>query len=185
MTGAGISLAEMGDMGCSANCALHNSTDSAISYVTGLRTVTMTESASNSGVFESWATNGTSQLVTVDEVGGDKKVVFTYGGNSADMIITYNDASISMDAGPGDWQAGISATITVTDPDSNKYPTVAETLAIGDETYAIPTIKIGNPFTLKYGSNGTNSQLNSGDSNHNNGVQVGFDTGHPALTLNI
>ena len=33
-------------------------------------------------VFESWAGNGTSQIVTVDEVGGDKKVVFTYGGNS-------------------------------------------------------------------------------------------------------
>ena len=83
----------------------------------------MTESDVNSGVFESWATNGTSQLVTVDEVGGDKKVVFTYGGDSVDMIITYNAASLSFDAGAGDWIAGETAYVTVNDPDANKYPT--------------------------------------------------------------
>jgi hypothetical protein len=49
----------------------------------------MIENDVNSGVFESWSGNGTSQLVTVDEVGGDKRVVFTYGGDSVDMIITY------------------------------------------------------------------------------------------------
>ena len=61
----------------------------------GLQDVIMTENDVNSGVFESWSGNGTSQLVTVDEVAGDKVVVFTYGGNSADMIITYNDADLN------------------------------------------------------------------------------------------
>ena len=100
-----ISLAERGDMGCSDNCQLSNATaingivvgSSGLNGVAhdGYRDVLMTETGSNTATFESWATNGTSQLVTVDEVGGDKKVVFTYGGNAVDMVITYNDASLS------------------------------------------------------------------------------------------
>jgi hypothetical protein len=66
-----ISLSEMGDMGCSGNCRLANSTASANGIVDGGQDVIMTETGSNTGVFESWATNGTSQIVTVDEVGGD------------------------------------------------------------------------------------------------------------------
>jgi hypothetical protein len=64
-----ISLAEMGDMGCSGNCRLANSTGSAAAIVDGLRDVVMVENDVNSAIFESWAGNGTSQLVTVDEVG--------------------------------------------------------------------------------------------------------------------
>jgi hypothetical protein len=35
------------------------------------------------------------------------------------MIITYNDATISMDAG-GDWSPGQAATVSVNDPDQNR-----------------------------------------------------------------
>ena len=122
----------------------------------GLRDVLMTENDINSGVFESWAGNGTSQLVTVDEVGGDKKVVFTYGGNSVDMVITYNNAELSMDAGSGDWIAGETAYVTVNDPDMNKYPESSETLSIGDEDAIIPTIVMGTPLTLA-NSDGNNN----------------------------
>jgi hypothetical protein len=131
----------------------------------------MTENANNSAVFESWATNGTSQLVTVDEVGGDKKVVFTYGGDSVDMVITYNDAELSFDAGAGDWIAGETAYVTVNDPDANKYPGVTETLDISDPLAVIPTIKMGSPLTLA-NSDGNNN-LKSGAANANAGVQVG------------
>jgi len=71
-----ISISELGDMGCTDNCRLNNSTGSAASFVDGLRDVIMTENDVNSATFESWAVNGTSQLVTVDEVGGDKKSCF-------------------------------------------------------------------------------------------------------------
>ena len=104
----------------------------------------MTENGVNSAVFESWSGNGTSQLVTVDEVGGDKRVVFTYGGDSVDMIITYNDAELSMDAGAGDWVTGEVAYVTVNDPDQNKFPTVTETLSVGDED----AIEAGNATRL-------------------------------------
>jgi len=169
-----ISLAEMGDMGCSANCRLANSTGSANTIIDGGTTVIMTETGDNTGIFESWAVNGTSQIVTVDEVGGDKSVIFTYGGNSADIIITYNNADITMDAGDGDWIAGETAYVTVTDADMNKMPGSAETLSIGDEDAIIPTIKMGSPLTLVTADG--NSNLDSGDANANAGVQVGPNT---------
>ncbi|MAE68432.1 hypothetical protein CL635_01315, partial [bacterium] len=178
-----ISLAEMGDMSCGSNCRLANSTGSANTIITGGDTVIMTESGPNTAFFESWSTNGTSQIVTVDEIGGDKKVVFTYGGNSADMIITYNNADLTFDAGDGDWVAGETAYVTVNDPDANKYPSVAETLSISDETVVIPTIKMGSPLTLA-NSDG-NVKLTAGTANANAGVQVGTGTGTPSYTLQV
>jgi hypothetical protein len=156
-----ISLSEMGDMACGANCRLANSTASANTIISGGQGVIMTETGDNTAVFESWAVNGTSQVVTLDQVGGDKSVIFTYGGNSADIIITYNEASISMDAGDGAWVAGETAYVTVTDPDANKMPGSAETLSIGDPDAVIPTIKVGTPLTLKEADG--NSNLDSGD----------------------
>ena len=181
-----ISLSELGDMGFSGNGKLGNSTtvkgvvggnsigNHAVCYSEDM-CVRMTETDSNSGVFESWASNGTSQLVTVDEVGGDKKVVFTYGGNSVDMVITYNNAEMTLDAGAGDWIAGETAYVTVTDPDMNKFPTVAETLSVGDEDAVIPTIKMGTPLTLA-NSDG-NDNLKAGSAFANTGVRVGTGLG--------
>ncbi|MBU12870.1 MAG: hypothetical protein CMH71_00565, partial [Nitrosopumilales archaeon] len=183
VNGGGLSLSEQGDMGCSANCLLTNATDSANGIVDGLRDVMMTESGANTGVFESWAVNGTSQIVTADQVGGDKKVVFAYGGNSADMIITYNDASLSMDAGAGDWVAGETAYVTVNDPDANKYPSSSETLSISDPAAVIPTIKMGSPLTLA--TSDGNNNLENGDANHNSGVQVGTGMGTGSYTLQV
>jgi hypothetical protein len=177
-----ITLAEMGDMGCSENCRLANSTASAATVITGGQNVIMTESGDNTATFESWAVNGTSQIVTVDEIAGDSGVVFTYGGNSADIIITYNDAELSFDAGSGDWIAGEVASVIVNDPDMNKYPGDSETLEIGDEDAIIPTIKVGSPLTLVTADG--NSQLDSGDTNHNEGVQVGTST-LAYYTLNV
>ena len=92
-------------------------------------------------------------LTTTAEAAADTKIVFSYGGNSVDMIITYNDADISFDAG-GDWSPGQSATITINDPDQNKNPASAETLSVGDETVVIPTIKMGTGgLTLAEGVN--------------------------------
>ena len=69
------------------------------------------------------------------------------------MIITYNDAEITFDAG-GDWSPGQAATVTVNDPDQNKNPASAETLSVGDETATIPTIKMGTGgLTLAEGVN--------------------------------
>jgi len=151
-----MSAAELADFGCEDNCRL---TADATAVITGKDDVVMTESAINSAVFESFDINGVSEVTTIDEAGGDKKTVFGYGGDSVDMIITYNDATITMEHdGSGDWLAGQAATVRVVDPDLNKNPLDAEELEIGNSTHVIPTIKVGTPLTL---AGGTNACLNT------------------------
>ena len=84
----------------------------------------MTETGANTGVFESFDVNGAAEFETSAEAAADTKVVFSYGGNSVDMIITYNDADISFDAG-GDWSPGQAATITINDPDHEQKPNLS------------------------------------------------------------
>ena len=120
-TNAAMDATELGDHGCNDNCAL--SSDDETYLTTGLNTVSqviMTETGANTGVFESFDVNGNGQFQTLGEgpqsAGSvaDKKTVFSYGGNSVDMIITYSDATISFDAG-GDWAPGQTATVSVND----------------------------------------------------------------------
>jgi len=146
----------------------------------------MTESGANTGVFESWDANGSASFTTKPEAAADGQVIFSYGGNSVDMIITYQDAQLTMDAG-GDWAPGQTATITLVDSDANKNPTSAETLNAYDETVKIPTIKMGSPLTL---ATGTNDALEKGDANDNDdatntGVNVGSTDGGMVHTLAI
>ena len=178
-----ISLAEMGDMGFAGNGLLKNSTGSGNAIVTGLSSVIMVENDNNSATFESWATNGSSQLVTIDEAVGDKQIIFTYGGDSVDMVITYHDASLVLDAGSGDWSSGSTASVTLTDADANRDPSSAETLSIGDETVQIPTIIVGSPLTLA-NSDGNNNLAASASSN-TAGVVVGTGTGSGLFTLTV
>ena len=147
--------AELGEFGCVNNCQLTSDSEAQLASGggNGVSAVVMTESGANTGVFESFDINGAAEFETKAEASADTKIVFSYGGNSVDMIITYNDAAISLDAG-GDWSPGQSATISVNDPDQNRNPTSAETLAVGDETAVIPTIKMGDGgLTLAEGTN--------------------------------
>ena len=72
--------------------------------------------------------------------------------------------------------AGETAYVTVNDPDMNKYPTVSETLSIGDEDAIIPTIKMGSPLTLA-NSDGNNNLERQVQQTADAGVKVGTDTG--------
>jgi len=144
--------------GCVSNCDLttsdldgDGSNDSDV--LTGFRSVNMTESSANSAHFESWDATGASGLDVAEGAGGDNAIQFNYGGNSVMMIITYNDASMTLEteSGDGTWAPGETATMTIVDPDLNKNPASAETLSIGDETAKVPTIKIGSPFTITDG----------------------------------
>ena len=176
-----LDATELGQMGCVDNCRLSSDAEGVLA--TGANTVdlvTMTETGSNTGVFESFDTNGDAQFETTSEAAADTKIVFSYGGNSVDMIITYNDAVISLDAG-GDWSPGQTATVSVNDPDQNRNPTSAETLSVGDETATIPTIKMGNGgLTLAEGVNLSNGIQSSCTSKVCTGVNVGDDDGGAA-----
>ena len=174
---------ELGQMGCVQNCALYSNVETTLSNGTnGVNSVLMTESGANTGVFESFDINGNAQFETESDASADKQTIFYYGGNSVDMIITYNDATITMDAG-GDWSPGQTATISINDPDANRNPTSAETLNAYDESVVIPTIVMGTGGLTLAG--GANANLEKGDANTNDGVQVGHDAGSELYTLNI
>jgi hypothetical protein len=180
----------LGQMGCVSNCQLTSDGEAVLG--TGANTVdlvTMTETGANTGVFESFDSNGAGQFETIAEAAADTKIVFSYGGNSVDMIITYNDATITFDAG-GDWAPGTAATVSVNDPDQNRNPTSAETLSVGDETAVIPTIKMGTGgLTLAEGTNLKNESATLTASCTTfvcTGVVVGDDdSGAAAYTLTV
>ncbi|NWK05012.1 hypothetical protein HX833_02805 [Marine Group I thaumarchaeote] len=165
------SAAQMGDLGFESNGLLSANIETVLATgANNVDTVIMTESGANTGVFESFDINGNGQFQTTVGAAADTQVIFGYGGNSVDMIITYNDATISMDAG-GDWAPGQTATISVNDPDANRNPTSAETLNAYDETVVIPTIVMGTGgLTL---ATGANPSLEKGDTNATTGVVVG------------
>ena len=182
-----MSLAEQAAMGCEDNCRLTvDDASTAPGQIKGYDDVLMTESGANTGVFESWDANGESEIYTVEDAAVDKRHVFKYAGNSADIVIVYNNAGISLEnPNAGDWQPVTPATITVTDPDLNKNPGSAETLSIGNSSSVIPTIKVGSPLTLATGNNPSltkatqqtcGGQTDCGQSTLS-GVHVGFGAG--------
>jgi len=94
-----------------------------------------------------------------------------------------------MDAGGGDWAPGVTATISVNDPEANRNPTSAETLNAYDETVTMPVIVMGTGgLTLAEGTNpklsistdGTNTNVAAASST---GVNVGSDAGGEVYTL--
>jgi hypothetical protein len=177
-----LSAAELGEMGCVSNCALSSDVETVLGTgANSVSAVLMTESGANTGVFESFDINGAGQFETIAGATADTQVIFSYGGNSVDMIITYNDASISMDAG-GDWAPGQTATISVNDPDANRNPTSAETLNAYDETVVIPTIVMGTGGLTLAGGN--NPNLEKADTNSTAGVVVGTSD-HATYLLNV
>jgi len=177
-----LDAVELGQLGCVSNCALSSDGEAQLaSGTTGsttdgtVSTVQMTETGANTGVFESFNTNGNAEFETKVGASADAITVFSYGGNSVDMIITYNDASITMGEAGQSWSPATAVTISVNDPDANRDPTTQETLSIGDETVVIPTIKVGSPLTLA--ASGDNKQLAKGAVDHVNGVTVGCGSG--------
>ena len=54
------------------------------------------ETGANTGVFESFDATGAAEFLTITDCAADSITIFSYGGNSVDMICTYNDATISM-----------------------------------------------------------------------------------------
>jgi hypothetical protein len=187
-----MSPAELAEMQCVENCRLSSDGEAVLiaNSVSGaaasLDVIVMTETAANTGVFESFDGAGEAQFETIAEATADTNTVFSYGGNSVDMIITYNDAEISMDNGGGTWIPGQTATISVNDPDANRNPGSAETLSVGDETVIIPTIKMGTPLTL---ANGNNDNLSTGTggttSAQTDGVWIGDGTGGTVYGLDV
>ena len=109
-TNTAMSAADLGDHACGENCAL--SSDSETQFASGttgtttdgtVSTVQMTETGANTGVFESFGGAGNAEFEIKTNPTINDKTIFSYAGNTVDLIITYHDASISLDNGGGAW----------------------------------------------------------------------------------
>jgi len=170
-TNTAMTAAQLGAMQCEDNCRLSvDNTAVLVGDPNGFNNVSMIESSENSGLFESFNLNGESQIEITAQAVGDKKVVFTYGDESRDMVVTYNDATIDLTQDSGDWIATEVASFTLNDPDANQNPLDTDELNIADETDAVPTIKMGSPKTLTTGSN---PNLQKGDADNTSGLILG------------
>ena len=174
-----VGATDISDFGCGDNCTLSTSVDPS-GFLSGYANITMRETGANTGVFD------LTGLSTLKGVAADQAITFSYGGNSETIILTYNTASASLDAGDA-WLPAEAATYTVTDQDMNRDPTSAESLSIGDPNSAIPTIIIGSPMTLYdfgtmkagcgttcVGTSATAGQITLGTGTTSNGASDGY-----------
>ena len=190
-TNTALIAQELGQLDCVNNCRLSSDTQTGlVAGSAALTLVTMTESGASTDVFESFDINGVASFKTIDQAIKNGQVIFSYGGNTVDQIITYTDATISMDAG-GDWSPGSTATISVHDSEANRNPTSAETLNAYDESVTLPTIVMGSGgLTLATGTNPALS-VSTGGTNANvaavvsTGVNIGTGTGGEVYTLTV
>ena len=67
--------------------------------------------------------------------------------NTETAGIGYSTTTIAIDDG-GDWMSGQAATVTLTDSDANTNSLTENDLEVTNADQIIPTIKIGDPFTL-------------------------------------
>ena len=183
---------ELGQHDCVDNCRVSSNVITGLG--TGLYATTaaiFTETGASTDVFESFDATGAGSWKTIEGASADGQVIYSYGGNSVDQIITYTDATISMDNGGGDWAPGTAATITVVDAEANRNPTSAETLNAYDETVTLPTIVMGTGgLTLAEGKNpalsvstgGTNVNVDAASST---GVNIGSGDGGMVYNLTV
>jgi len=173
-----IPTAVMGDVGCGDNCVLSAggspknviNTNSSKAYY-GFTNITMTETGDNTGVFES------SDLLTATNATANSQMTFSYGGDTVTLIIGYEDATVTFDAGDS-WLPVETATYTISDNDMNKDSKSTETLDIGDPHDRIPTVQVGSPISFSdYITSGNNWCTQGGHGSTNSAVCISETSG--------
>ena len=147
----GSSLTGLGTIGFGVASTLTASGDTG-SFCTTIATVE--ETADSSGIFVTPDANGASDCDTSATATNHHQASYSYGGESANIHIAYNDGTVTMDAGD-EWMPAEAATVTISDPDANRTHGYDETLALNvlNAATTTPYIKTGSPIYL--GSTGT------------------------------
>ena len=107
--------------------------------------VTFTEDGDNDTMFTN-APNDEASIMTTSDARRGLSFSVEYD-NTDTSSIGYSTTNIVIDAGD-EWNSGQEIGITLTDSDANTNSLSEETLEVTDPDRIIPTIKIGNPFTL-------------------------------------
>ena len=104
------------------------------------------ESDTNDSTFTN-SPGDTPNLDTVANASRGLSFTVDYGDESDTANIGFVTTTIVIDAGD-DWNSGQTATVTLTDSDANTNSLTEDDLQITNPKQTIPTIKVGNPFTL-------------------------------------
>ncbi len=107
--------------------------------------VTFTEDGDNDSIFTN-APDDEPNIKTTSDARRGLSFSIEYD-NSVTSGIEYATTNIVIDAGD-EWNSGEEIAITLTDSDANTNSLSEETLAVADTDRVIPTIRIGDPFTL-------------------------------------
>ena len=132
------------------------------SLTTGSQPITLTETTPNSGLFTSYDHNNDSVLVTTRDAPRGTSATIEYNKKSTTLLIGFGKATITLDEKlkGTEWNSGEEMPIILTDSDANKNNLSKEDLDLFDPQYAsIPSLSIGDPFTLGESGTGTNTKM--------------------------
>ena len=124
--------------------------DDSIQFVVGedrvrtndISSITFTEDGNNETQFIN------DELSTTDDA--PRGLSFSIGyDNTVSPAISFGTAGITIDAG-SEWSSGEEIGVTLTDPDANTNTEAADDLSVTTTYDRIPTIKVGEPFTLAH-----------------------------------
>ena len=113
--------------------------------------VTVQETSPNSGVFSSTDDAHNSILrTTTEEDLRDLDFIIDYNDSTTNYLVEYFVGMVSIDLSSigSDWGSGESLSVSITDQDENSNTLVDDDFSVDGST-SIPTIQIGNPFTLE------------------------------------
>ena len=121
--------------------------------------ITLVETASNSGIFDSADRDGKSILKTLRDAPRGRAGSITYNDDSISVLTGPSSATISLNAptlrigdGSESLKPGTEYSVTLFDPDQNTNSGVQDMLAVYDDRDIIPTMRIGDPVTLSRAS---------------------------------
>ena len=122
--------------------------------------VTLVENGPNTGIFESFDSNDESNIGILSDAPRGKTGIVEYNEKSVSVLTGFSTASVSLqkpDLKVGSdtktIRPGTSIPVVLIDPDQNINSGSEDDLDVMRETSLIPTLKIGNPITLKESSN--------------------------------
>ena len=106
-------------------------------------TITLTETGSNTGVFESQNSDDGSNIV----VTGDENDDFTIAYADGDVQVFIEDFDSTLETiSDGTWNSGGSITVRLTDENLNTNTLTDQDMELGDD--ALPILMFGDPITL-------------------------------------
>ncbi len=120
--------------------------------------VTITESAPNSGVFETFDNGDTSIFAISDKAKQGTTGTIDYNASPVSIETDFSYGSVDIKAVDDEWNSGEEIPVEVVDADQNRNSRVDEDLIVSDPNITIiPALTTGDPFTLgEAGTGGIN-----------------------------